>query len=278
MLSLLYHIYHYHHIDRFIVSSAVGWVVLYRSRARACHALSICFCGCACIISLLLLLGAFDPAARSLHLMGLREGRYVYWQDLRPLTTAAVVGSPGGAIGVPPHLSPSQIVSQFARCLDSYPDSRLGAFLVQGLSEGFRVGVAGRLLATPILRNHHSCVSFPDAIQSLITTERAGGRMFGPLLDPSGVHVNPIGLVPKGHPGNDWRMIVDLSHPKGIASTIWCPPTCVPSRIRQWDDAVEYIVSLGQYTQLVKIDLKSACRILPWIGHCWVFLGVDMFI
>ena len=197
-------------------------MALYRSRARACHALSIYYCGCACIISFILLLGAFDPAARSLHLMGLREGCYVYWQDLRHLTTVAVVGSLGSAIGAPPHPSPSPIVlTEFARCLDSYPDPHLVAFLVQGLTEGFRVGAAGRLLATPIPRNHHSCVSSPDAIhQSFITTERAAGCMFGPLRDPSGVHVSPIGLVPKGHSGNAWRMIVDLSHARDIASTI----------------------------------------------------------
>ena len=37
------------------------------------------------------------------------------------------------------------------------------------------------------------------------------------------MHVSPIGLVPKGHGGNAWRMIVDLSYPRGRSVNNFIP-------------------------------------------------------
>lgn len=49
----------------------------------------------------------------------------------------------------PSYSSPSPIIlAHFAHCVEPYQDPRLEAFLLRGLSEGFRAGAAGRLFST----------------------------------------------------------------------------------------------------------------------------------
>ena len=56
---------------------------------------------------------------------------------------------------------------------------------------------------------------------------------------------------------------MNLSHPRGWSVSDLIPShhcsLCYPSV----DDAVDYILALGRYTQLIKIDFKNAHRILP---------------
>ena len=100
--------------------------------------------------------------------------------------------------------------------------------------------------------------------------------MLGPLQHSDLVHVSPIGLVPKGHQGDEWRMIMDLSHPSSQSINDLIPSglcsLCYPSV----DDTVDFILALGRYMQLIKFDLKNAYLILPvhredrhLLGVCW---------
>jgi len=89
--------------------------------------------------------------------------------------------------------------------------------------------------------------------------------MVGPLPTHTHcrVHCSPIGLVPKGRNSDRWRMIVDLSHPanRSVNDGI-CKQLCTltyPSIA----DAVQFIRLLGPGTLLLKVDLKSAYRIVP---------------
>ena len=109
-------------------------------------------------------------------------------------------------------------------------------------------------------RNHSSSQENPDVMLSYIHSKCSAGRLLGPRPPSSAVHVTPIGLVPKNDQPGAWRMIVDLSHPQGYRAILYT--LCSP-QYPSIDDAVAVILSLGRYTQLVKIDLKSAYRVLP---------------
>ena len=83
---------------------------------------------------------------------------------------------------------------------------------------GFRIGYAGHG-APPHSggRNHPSSLANEEVILKRIAAEVTAGRLHDPLpahLLPQ-VHVSPMGLVPKAHMANKWRLIVDLSHPTG---------------------------------------------------------------
>ena len=214
--------------------------------------------------------------------MGLAHNRYVYIDDLQ--LSASVHACVGASSPYPSRPSPSPVrVDRLALCLASYPDQRFVSYLLAGLSQGFRVGASGSLVARHSVRNHLSCSSSPAAVNSYIISGRAAGRLWGPLPSSAGVHLSPIGLVPKGHSGEAWRMIVDLCHPRGHSVNDLIPSDLCSLSYPAVDDAVDYILFLGRYTGLVKIDLKSAYRLLPihpldrrllgisWDGH--VFFG-----
>ena len=75
---------------------------------------------------------------------------------------------------------------------------------------------------------------------------------------------------------------MDLSYPSGKSVNDFISPDICSLHYPSVDDAVDLVLALGQYTQLVKIDLKSAYRILPihpvdrqllgirWQGHVYV--------
>ena len=199
-----------------------------------------------CIVGGLRATSLVDPAAQSLRLMGLVDGHYTYCHDLHLLASATITHPPGRAgASRYPRPSPSPIVlSRFAHCLLAYPDPRLTTFLTRGLSEGFRVGASGRFVAMPTARNHPSCASSPAAVNTFIRAEQGAGRMVVPcqatLRD---VHVSPIGLVPKGHSGSAWRMIVDLSHPRGRSLNDLISPDACTLSYPSIDDAVDFVVS-----------------------------------
>ena len=58
-------------------------------------------------------------------------------------------------------------------------------------------------------------------------------------------------------------MILDLSHPQGHSVNDSILSTLCSPQYPSIDDAVAVVLSLGHHTQLVKIDLKSAYRVLP---------------
>ena len=68
-------------------------------------------------------------------------------------------------------------------------------------------------------RNHPSSLANFRVIDQRISSEVAAGRLLGPI--PShllpGIHTSPLGLVPKLHQPNQWRMICDLSSPPGAS-------------------------------------------------------------
>ena len=124
--------------------------------------------------------------------------------------------------------------------------------------------------------NHPSSLANEAVVQERISVEVRAGRLLGPLPArlSSLVHVSPVGLVPKAHQANSWRMIVDLSHP---------PHGSVNDGIRRElcslcyasvDDAVRIIQHLGRGAELVKLDIKDAYRIVPVHPADYHLLGI----
>ena len=91
------------------------------------------------------------------------------------------------------------------------------------------------------------------------------GQTVGPLLSAmmSVLHCSPTGLVPKGRESGQWRMIVDLSFPCGGSVNDGIPREPCSLRYASVDEALQFITKLGCNTLLLKIDLKSAYRMVP---------------
>ena len=214
-----------------------------------------------------------DLGPRILLLMGLRCGEYVSFGDLRSLASSSSTPAVSSRIGG--RSCPSPIVLEvLARFLTFFPDQRLVTYVLDGIQHGFRIGVSGMGQLRPVSRNHPSSASNPAVVSAYISAERAAGRLLGPLPSSPSVHVSPIGLVPKGHGGDAWRMIVDLSYPRGRSVNDFIDPSICSPTYPSIDDAVAVILALGRGTELVKIDLKNAYRILPIHPDDRQFLGI----
>ena len=113
--------------------------------------------------------------------------------------------------------------------------------------------------------NHPSSSANPQVVVERITAEQTAGRLLGLLMgdQTAGVHTSPIGLVPKSHQSNKWRTICDLSSPSGCSVNDGIPRELCSLQYASVDDAVSIIQHLGRGTQLVKLDIQDAYRIVP---------------
>ena len=99
--------------------------------------------------------------------------------------------------------------------------------------------------------------------------------MVGPLPDNiSNIQCSPIGLVPKGRNTGRWRMIVDLSCPEGRSVNDGILPSHCSLQYAAVQDALRFITILGRGTCLIKVDLKSAYRLVPVHPEDHQLLGV----
>ena len=135
-----------------------------------------------------------------------------------------------------------------------------------GFAEGFHVGYRhqGATLRSSG-RNHPSSLANCEVISMYIQEEVLAGRIVGPLAPcvHNWIHCSLIGLVPKGRGTGWWRMIVDLSCPEGTSINDGISSDLCSLKHSLVEDALQFIRGLGQHILLIKVDLKSAYRMVP---------------
>ena len=103
-------------------------------------------------------------------------------------------------------------------CLEGFllnSDYEDAQYILDGFYNGFSLGI----LAGETNSAKRNCVSAyvrPDIIENYLADELEAGAIAGPFLEPpfTGTHINRFGVIPKSTPGK-WRLITDLSFPKG---------------------------------------------------------------
>ena len=165
----------------------------------------------------------------------------------------------------PRYVSPIN-VGALTTYLNRFPDQALARYITEGLSIGFRIGYRGsrdNLRSTRC--NHPSSRANPRVVDERISTELEAGRLLGPIPPQQALtlHVSPLGLVPKKHQFNKWRLICDLSSPSNHSVNDGISPTLCSLHYASVDDAVAIIQRLGRNTRLIKLDIKDAYRIVP---------------
>ena len=202
----------------------------------------------------------FHNHARSLPHANIINGQYRYMNDLQRLqvTSATDLCHSWPTYHTPIH------IDRLAPFLESHPDRSFAAYIHKGLSTGFRVGF--NQLSTQLQSrstNHPSARQQGEVVRERILAEVSAGRLLGPLSGDAvhHVHVSPMGLVPKAQT-NKWRLIVDLSSPAGHSVNDGIDPILCSLRYASVDEAVAEVKKLGRDTQLVKLDIKDAYRIV----------------
>ena len=183
----------------------------------------------------------------SLACANITNGHYHYTEDLLKLAAATPLF---------PVLH-GQLCTVRVECLrpylESHPDSAFAMYIYEGLRNGFRVGFDYH--QCPLRGhgvNHPSSLVNEGVVDGRLSSEVEAARLFGPVLPhlKSLVHINPMGLVPKPHV-NKFRLIVDLSHPRGFSVNDGIPPSLWSLRYSSVDDAVEIIRHLAGYQRCI---------------------------
>jgi len=163
-----------------------------------------------------------------------------------------------------PIISPLQ-THRWAELLCTHPDQSFADYIVRGLEQGFHVGFkrGGRLQSCK--KNMLSASEHPEMVQKYLQEECQMGRVLGPfdLGELPGVHVSKFGVIPKSNQPGKWRLILDLSSPNGASVNDGIQKELCSLQYVKVDEVVEAILTLGRGTELAKIDIKSAYRIVP---------------
>ena len=141
------------------------------------------------------------------------------------------------------------------------------AFLLRGLTTGFRIGVQEGDHFLPARRNRHSAYERPDVISAYLAREVQLSRMTPlpstPSLAPPLLQLSPFGMIPKKHRPDKWRLIVDLSSPEGHSINDAIRQDLRSVSYAVLDQAVAMARSMGRGSLLAKLDLKEAYREVP---------------
>jgi hypothetical protein len=105
-----------------------------------------------------------------------------------------------------------------------------------------------------------------DIVAEYLKKETEAARVGGPFPEnnpPCPLHCSPIGIIPKPHKPDQWRLIVDMSSPEGASINDSIAKERATLSYVSIRDVARDILALGEGTLLAKIDVKSAYRIVP---------------
>ena len=97
--------------------------------------------------------------------------------------------------------------------------------------------------------------------QTKIDNKRAAGPFSRGAT--TGVQINRFGVIPKNHQPNKWRLIVNLSYPRGHSVNDGILKSLYHLSYISVDNAINQIIAIRPNTLLAKLDIKNAFRLLP---------------
>ena len=173
-------------------------------------------------------------------------------------------------------------VGAWTEALSNHPDQVFAKYLIDGIRCGFRIGYDGgdphrsRKLAK---RNMVSANQNPQVVSNYLKDEREAGRVLGPIpatdVARVGVHINRFGVIPKSNQPGKWRLIVDLSYPKGASINDGVDPDLCSLSYSSVDEAARIIARLGRGAILAKLDIQRAYRNVPVHPEDRPLLGME---
>ena len=105
----------------------------------------------------------------------------------------------------------------------------------------------------------------PEVVDAYLAKEVAACRVVALSAEHqlTGAHISRFGVIPKPHQPGKWRLIVDMSHPKGRSVNDGILPELCSLAYASIDGAVKIILQQGRGSELAKLDVTNAHRIIP---------------
>ena len=182
---------------------------------------------------------------------------------------------------VPPYLqsvSTPLVLAKWASILEDHPDRKFRDYILYGIAQGFRIGFDyASCTCASSTSNMASATEQAPVVQAYLEKELALGRIVGPVgvRDvPVGCQVSPFGVIPKSSQPGKWRLIVDLSSPKGRSVNDGIEAELCSLTYLHMDKVSRELVRLGPASLMAKMDIESAYRIVPVDPADRLLLGV----
>ena len=176
--------------------------------------------------------------------------------------------------------APSPIPLRLAaweEALYPHPDKQFCRYILRGLQQGFHVGF--HQVCSPLKsarRNISSAYEHPEVVDNYLLAECTAGRVLGPFsYPPPGLHTRRFGVIPKKSQPGKWRLIVDLSSPRGFSVNDGISEDLCSLRYPSFDLATQLVVSQGPGALLSKLDIKEPYRMVPVHQEDWLLLGMQ---
>ena len=146
--------------------------------------------------------------------------------------------------------------------LKDYPDVKTSKLLYEGFSFGFFLHYEGPREATDCV-NLASLKEKENIAFDIALKEISLGRLAGPFDQRPlpNLRLSPVGLVPKKD--GTYRLIHHLSHPEGSSVNDFIPNKFCTVQYASFDNALSILAKLGRGSIAVRLDIKSAFRLLP---------------
>ncbi len=148
-----------------------------------------------------------------------------------------------------------------------HPDASYRDYLLEGLEQGFRIGFKHmNCTCRGAEANMPSAWKNREVVDQYLENEVQQGRVLGPVDSckvPVRVVINRFGVIPKPHQPGKWRLIVDLSHPRGESVNDGIERELCSLTYPSVDQAIRSIRHQGLGAELAKFDVESAYRLIP---------------
>ena len=163
--------------------------------------------------------------------------------------------------------------------LELHPDRTFALYLANGLLSGFRIGFDyDHKSCAPAWRNMSSAANNPLVISKYIKEELALGHLIPIQTDAlnsfPAIQLSLFGVIPKRSQPNKWRLIIDLSSPKGASVNDGINQSLTLLHYSSVNEAVKVVLMLGTGALMAKLDLKVAYRNVPVHPEDRPLLGV----
>ena len=136
------------------------------------------------------------------HLNGcVKDGMYIYSPHLMTLDSCKPVQDKPWHGESPDHHFPFQI-EFWTKELHSHPDQYFTNYVLEGITNGFCIGFNRRHWLCSSIKNLST--KNPGLITSYLEREIQLGRMYRHIACPPGIHLSPIGAIPKKHKPGKW--------------------------------------------------------------------------
>ena len=152
-------------------------------------------------------------------------------------------------------------VEKLAAELSHYPDKMKVDFVIAGLNYGYRVGFNASLVSLQAASgNMPSALLQPSVTDDYLRNELDKGRIAGPFKTPPlpNLHVSRFGMIPKKHQPGKWRLILDLSSPRGASVNDGIPKEEFSVQYMKVDAIINGIMTCGHGTLMAKFVVESA--------------------